>query len=80
VVFFDGEQTIKGEIIVDSGAADNVMPKWMLTRVTMQEKEKGTKFVEADGGDLSNYGRKEVQFCPLEFWETEFGTPFQGQA
>ena len=46
----------------------------------MREKERGTKFVAADGGELGNYGRKDVQFCPLEFWEAEFGTPFQGQA
>ena len=80
VVFFDGDKAIKGEVIVDSGAADNVMPKGMLTGIDMREKEKGTKFVAADGGELGNYGRKDVQFCPLEFWEAEFGTPFQGQA
>jgi hypothetical protein len=80
VVFFDGENAVKGEVIIDSGAADNVMPREMLTGVTMRERERGTKFVAADGGELGNYGRKDVQFCPLEFWEAEFGTPFQGQA
>ena len=79
VVFFNGETAIKGEVIVDSGAADHVMPKGMLTGITTLEKEKGTKFVAADGGELGNYGRKEVQFVPLEFWEAEFGSPFQGQ-
>ena len=80
VVFFDGENAVKGEVIVDSGAADNVMPKGMLTGVVMRERERGTKFVAADGGELGNYGRKDVQFCPLEFWEAEFGAPFQGRA
>ena len=80
VIFFDGESAAQGEVIVDSGAADNVMPKGMLTGIVMREKERGTKFVAADGGELGNYGRKDVQFCPLEFWEAEFGTPFQGQA
>ena len=80
VIFFDGESAFQGEVIVDSGAADNVMPQGMLTGIVMREKERGTKFVAADGGELGNYGRKDVQFCPLEFWEAEFGTPFQGQA
>ena len=55
VVFFDGENAVKGEVIVDSGAADNVMPKGMLTRVVMRERERGTKFVAVDGGELGNY-------------------------
>jgi hypothetical protein len=80
VIFFDGENAVRGEVIVDSGAADNVMPKGMLTGIVMRGREKGTKFVAADGGELGNYGRKDVQFCPLEFWEAEFGTPFQGRA
>jgi hypothetical protein len=80
VVFFDGEKAVRGEVIIDSGAADNVMPKDMLTGITTKEKEPGTRFVAADGGELGNYGRKDVQFCPLEFWEGEFGAPFQGLA
>jgi hypothetical protein len=79
VVFFDGQNAVRGEVIIDSGAADNVMPKNILTGVTMRAKE-GCRFVAADGGEMGNYGRKDVQFCPLEFWEAEFGTPFQGQA
>ena len=74
------DREVKGEVIIDSGAADNVMPKDILTRVTMREKERGTKFVAADGGELGNYGRKDVQFCPADFWEAEFGAPFQGRA
>jgi hypothetical protein len=80
VVFFDGEKAVKGEVIIDSGAADNVMPRGMLAGVITREKEAGSRFVAADGGELGNYGRKDVQFCPLEFWESEFGSPFQGQA
>ena len=80
VVFFDGENAIKGEVIIDSGAADHVMPKGMLTGVVTREKEAGTRFVAADGGELGNYGRKDVQFVPLAFWEEEFGSPFQGRA
>ena len=80
VVFFDGENAIKGEVIIDSGAADHVMPKGMLMGVATREKEAGTRFVAADGGELGNYGRKDVQFVPLAFWEEEFGSPFQGRA
>ena len=56
------------------------MPKGMLTGIATREKEPGTRFVAADGGELGNYGRKDVQFMPLAFWEEEFGAPFQGQA
>ena len=80
VVFFDGEKAVRGEVIVDSGAADNVMPRDILTGIVTQEKEKGTRFVAADGGELGTYGRKDVQFVPLEFWESEFGSPFVGRA
>jgi hypothetical protein len=80
VIFFNGDDAVKGEVIIDSGAADNVMPKGILTGVAMREKERGTKFVAADGGELGNYGRKDVQFCPVDFWEAEFGAPFQGRA
>ena len=80
VVFLNGQEAIRGEVIIDSGAADNVMAKSMLTGIKPREKEKGTKFVAADGGELGNYGRKDVRFVPFEFWEEEFGSPFQGQA
>ena len=80
VVFFDGEHAVQGEVIIDSGAADHVMPKGMLTGIVTREKEAGTRFVAADGGELGNYGRKDVQFVPLAFWEEEFGAPFQGRA
>ena len=80
VIFLNGGEAIRGEVIVDSGAADNVMPRGMLESVITREKEAGVKFVAADGNELGNYGRKEVQFVPLEFWQDEFGTPFQGRA
>ena len=67
VIFFDGDDAVKGEVIIDSRAADNVMQKDILTRVTMKEKERGTKFVAANGRELGNYGRKDVQFCPVDF-------------
>ena len=80
VIFLNGGEAVRGEVIVDSGAADNVMPRGMLESVITREKEAGIKFVAADGAEIGNYGRKDVQFVPADFWEEEFGTPFQGQA
>jgi hypothetical protein len=79
VVFFNGEDAVQGEVIVDSGAADNVMPKGMLEGVATRAKEEGVKFITASGAEIGNYGRKDVQFVPIEFWEEEFGSPFQGR-
>ena len=80
VVFLDGDNAVKGEVIIDSGAADNVMPNGLMEGTVTREKEKGVNFVTADGNHLGNYGRKNIRFVPLEFWEKEFGSPFQGQA
>ena len=80
VVFMNGEKAERGKIVIDSGAADNVMPAHGLPEVPMQEKEKGVNFSSANGKAMANHGRKEVEFVPLEFWEAEYGYPFQGQA
>ena len=79
VIFLSGDKRIRGEVVVDSGAADNVMPRGSLEEVELKEKEAGVKFVGADGGEIGNYGRKEVRFVPTEFWEEQFGTPFRGR-
>ena len=79
VVFPDGESAVQGEVVVDSGAADNVMPNQVLNNIEILEPEP-CRFVAADGNPMGNYGRKNVQFIPLAFWESEFGTPFQGRA
>jgi hypothetical protein len=80
VVFFNGDEAIRGEVIIDSGAADHVMPRSMLESVVTREKEAGIKFVAANGAEIGNYGRKDVQFVPVDFWEEEFGSPFTGRA
>ena len=79
VVFFDGESAVQGEVVVDSGAADNLMPNRVLNNVEMREPE-NCKFVAASGQPMGNYGRKDVQFVTLALWEGEFGSPFQGRA
>ena len=80
VVFMNGDKAERGKIGIDSGAADNVMPEHGLSEVTMQEKEHGVRFSSANRKEMANHGRKEVQFVPLDFWEAEYGYPFQGQA
>ena len=80
VIFFNGDEAVRGEVIIDSGAADHVMPKGMLENVFTREKEAGIKFVAADGAEIGNYGRKDVQFVPADFWEEEFGSPFTRRA
>ena len=69
-----------GEIVSDSGAADNVMPLHMLQGVEMSEKQTGVTFTRANGREMDYHGRKEVFFVPLQFWENEFGFPFPRQA
>ena len=80
VIFFNGDEAVRGEVIIDSGAADHVMPRGMLGAVITREKEAGITFVAADGAEIGNYGRKDVQFVPADFWEAEFGSPFTGRA
>ena len=80
VVYVMGDEALKGEIVVDSGAADNVMPAKVLDGFKTLPAQEGINFVGADGEPIGNYGRKQVQFVPLEFWQGEFGSPFQGRA
>ena len=80
VIFMNGEKAERGRIIIDSGAADNVMPAKALSEVPMQPKEVGAKFSAANLKAMENHGRKDVQLIPFDFWEAEYGYPFQGQA
>ena len=80
VVFVSGDEARQGEIVVDSGAADNVMPEKILEGFRTMPAQEGINFVGADGEPIGNYGRKQVNSVPLEFWQDEFGPPFQGRA
>ena len=70
----------KAKVIIDSGAADNVMQRGVLESVVTRSREGGLKYTAANGQEIGNYGRKDVQFIPLEFWEEEMGSPFTGRA
>ena len=76
----NGDEAERGRIAVDSGAADNVMPSEELLELDMMPKEPGVNFTAANGKPMANHGRKDVQFVPFEFWEAEYGFPFQGRA
>ena len=79
-IFMNGETAERGRIVIDSGAADNVMPADELSEVPLQPKEQGVNFTSANGNPMANHGRKDVQFIPFDFWESEMGYPFHGQA
>ena len=61
---WDGEKYVESEIVMDSGAADNVMPKDILKGVEMMSKEEGVRFQGANGSELGNYGRERISFTP----------------
>ena len=67
VYFLDGGRKILGEIIVDSGAAECVMPKDMLPNLEKLSAKVAIRFAAANGGEMGNYGRKLISFAPRDF-------------
>ena len=66
VMFVIGGIYKKGILTIDSGAEECVMPKGWYEDVELLEKKEGIRFMGADGADLGNYGRKLMEFIPLE--------------
>ena len=66
VMFKIGETWKKKILTIDSGAEECVMPKGWYEETKLMEKKEGIKFMGADGTDLGNFGRKLIQFIPLE--------------
>ena len=64
VIFTNGGKRVKGEIIVDSGAAECVMPRDLLPNVEMMQPKEGVRFAAATGGAMGNFGRKMLEFIP----------------
>ena len=58
VMFNVGGGQRKGQIVVDSGAAECVMPRDVLTELVAKPKVEGVKFVAANGEEIGNYGGK----------------------
>ena len=67
VWFIVGGQRVNGEIIVDSGASECVMPKDMLPHLEKRAAKAGVRFAVANGAELGNYGRKLIHFLPKGF-------------
>ena len=67
VWFIVDGQKVGGEIIVDSGAAECVMPRAMLPQLETMSAKAGVRFAAANGAELGNYGRKMVNFLPKGF-------------
>ena len=63
----DGDNWVDHEIVVDSGAADCVMPKNISLGTKMMDAEQGVKFAGANGNDLKNYGRRLIEFIAYDF-------------
>ena len=68
VMVLNGDVATPAKIIIDSGAAENVMPKDLMRGVKMREKRSGVRFMAADGKEMCNYGQKDISFIPMEFW------------
>jgi hypothetical protein len=64
LVMVNGQRR-KCQMVVDSGAAENVMPREMLTELDLKPKLEGVKFVAANGEELGNYGRRSINFVPF---------------
>ena len=52
VIFKDGAAKKRGKIVVDSGAAENVMPWAWLENTETLKKQEGIHFVAANGGKM----------------------------
>ena len=50
----DGKK-VPGNTIIDSGAAECVMPKAMLPKIPLKEKKASICFAAASGGEMGNY-------------------------
>ena len=54
-----------GKVTIDSGAAESVMPRDMLSGEPLVEgeaKKAGVRYVAANGARMENYGEKKVRF------------------
>ena len=54
---------IRGQIVVDSGAADSVLPRHELEEAfPLLPKGENKRFVAANGQPINHYGRRHVAF------------------
>ena len=72
VMVWDGNVKKKCKVVVDSGAAENVMPREWSQNIETAPRKKGVRFVSANGEELGNYGQKQVQFKTTQDEESVF--------
>ena len=65
VKVMSGNREVVSSIVVDSGAAECVMPKDWYPESQEMEAKKGVRFAGANGNDLGNFGRKLLEFTPF---------------
>ena len=54
---------IRGQIVIDSGAVDSVLPRYELDQAfELLPKKENMRFVAANGSPINNYGRRRVVF------------------
>ena len=54
---------IRGQIVIDSGAVDSVLPRYELGQAfELLPKQENMRFVAANGSPINNYGRRRVVF------------------
>ena len=65
----DYQKYRKVQILVDSGAAENVLPPDLLPDYEIQEgeaKKNGVRYMTADGNEIPNLGELDLPFRTLE--------------
>ena len=67
----DDRKECDGQIVVDSGAGGNVMPRNALRGGKMRARKEGIRFVAANGEEMGNFGTKNVRFRPKSGVSTE---------
>lgn len=60
----DGDPCKRVAIVIDSGAAENVIPRGWFGATPAGSSEEGIQFVGAGGKPLGNYGTKTILFVP----------------
>ena len=60
-----GGKQVPSTIVVDSGAAECVMPRGWFPGVEAWPAKEGLRFAGANGADLGNYGQKLIEFTPF---------------
>jgi hypothetical protein len=62
----------RGELVMNSGAAGNVLPRDILEGINMMERKEGISFIAANGKELKYHGQKQVRLAPIDVEEETF--------